>query len=1038
MNITDAMIKKICSSMIYKRGCEYFGEGRVHMRKRSETELSAVVDEDELYNVYISLSENGVNNFLCTCPYYETMQTPCKHIVAVLKHRQSELEDGDRFDNENDKIASELCNIFADTTEKEIIHASFILYIRSASDNNPIYEMSVVLPEYGGVVQGVENFLDCHINSKDFKLERGVSYNSRRMYFPADEEKIISILAEVYETRSSEIMIYQKASYRTVFGQTVARRIFPLLENVDFKVIYDGLNVNGARIKEDNPDIIIDIETYGTEIILSVSEKGFALTSDGEWFFHNDIIYHTEKEWREYFMPVYRSLSREGRTQISFCGENAMLFATHVLPELRNRRGVAITGVDELIVNEKPEFEIYLDIIGTIITAFVIVSYGGIKFRIPDIKTEYSDKIVLRDYEKETEMLSFFDGFERERNLFLLKTDEEIYRFITISLPIIEKNARVVMTSAFKKISVRDDFDMSFNVSYREKTDLLEIGFETDLSDEEINGIIQSLKLRQDFYRMADGGFLNLSSNRKAELLKFLDRIELNEQDIIYRSKQLPKFHMLYLENMDDVSKDESIRNYMQKVRQMEVKIPRGLENVLRNYQCEGIKWFTQLSAMNMGGVLADDMGLGKTLQVIAFIHGIKPEKPVLIAAPSALVYNWQREIEKFTPDASSLVVSGSKEQRAELLKTAGEYEFIITSYPMLRRDIALYTDIDFSYFFIDEAQYIKNYKTMNAVSVKKIKADHKFALTGTPIENSLMELWSIFDFVMPGYLKTSRQFREKFEYPAMRDGDGTVANMLRNIIRPFVMRRMKNDVLNELPEKIETIMLAQMNDKQKVMYSVYLESAKNQARGILTQNGNKLDLLTLLLRLRQICCHPSLFKTGTADMESGKLDLLMELIKSGLGSKHRILVFSQFRSMLDIIKGELKKNEIDYFYINGSTPPQERTQMAERFNGGEGDVFLVSLKAGGTGLNLVGADTVIHYDPWWNPAVTDQATDRAYRIGQTKAVQVIKLAAKGTIEEKILELQDKKRMLAEDIIRVNNKTFSSLSDEEVMSLFDL
>jgi SNF2 family DNA or RNA helicase len=326
----------------------------------------------------------------------------------------------------------------------------------------------------------------------------------------------------------------------------------------------------------------------------------------------------------------------------------------------------------------------------------------------------------------------------------------------------------------------------------------------------------------------------------------------------------------------------------------------------------------------------------------------------------------------------------------------------------------------------------------MNAVSVKKIKADHKFALTGTPIENSLMELWSIFDFVMPGYLKTSRQFREKFEYPAMREGDSAVSDMLRNIIRPFVMRRMKTDVLNELPEKIETIMLAPMNNEQKVMYSMYLESAKNQARGILTQNGNKLDLLTLLLRLRQICCHPALFKSGSGEIGSGKLDLLMELIKSGLGSKHRILVFSQFRSMLDIITGELKKNGTDYFYINGSTPPQERTEMAERFNSGDGDVFLVSLKAGGTGLNLVGADTVIHYDPWWNPAVTDQATDRAYRIGQTKAVQVIKLAAKGTIEEKILELQDKKRMLAEDIIRVNNKTFSSLSDEEVMSLFEL
>jgi SNF2 family DNA or RNA helicase len=299
------------------------------------------------------------------------------------------------------------------------------------------------------------------------------------------------------------------------------------------------------------------------------------------------------------------------------------------------------------------------------------------------------------------------------------------------------------------------------------------------------------------------------------------------------------------------------------------------------------------------------------------------------------------------------------------------------------------------------------------------------------------MELWSIFDFVMPGYLKSAREFRDRFEIPAIRGGDLGVSDMLRGIIRPFVLRRMKNDVLSELPEKIETTMLADLNREQKALYMEFLREVRGQAEGIIRENGNRLILLTLLLRLRQICCHPALFDSAY-NGDSGKLELLLELLKNGVESGHRILIFSQFRSMLDIIAKVLDENRLDYFYINGSTPTDERTQMAEDFNSGERSIFLVSLKAGGTGLNLVGADMVIHYDPWWNPAVTDQATDRAYRIGQTRAVQVIKLAAKGTIEEKILKLQERKRILADDIIRVNTDTFANLSNEEVMSLFEL
>lgn len=1035
MKISDSLIKKICSSMIYKRGVEYFNEGRVHMRKRSEDELTAVVDGEDLYNVQVTMNDEGVDKVLCTCPYYETMQTTCKHIVATLKQRQAELEEGISYKNENDKIASTLCAEFASRKERRKIRASFTVFIKPASRKEALYEISVSLPETGGEIRGLENFLDAYLNYRDFKLDRTTVYNRKNMYFPENEDKIISILSEVYETRSTGIELYQKASSRTTFGASVMSRILPYLSKMDFKLVYDGVILNGVRVLEDDPDIVVDIEAFNREIVLSISEYGFAITPDGEWFLHNETIYKTSHQWREYFMPIYRAFSGENRTQLSFKGDNTMLFAANVLPVLRERHGVVVTGMEELIVSDEPVFEVALDAFDGGITAVAAAVYGAIKFKIPTEDTEQNGKIIIRNIAKENKILSFFNRFDRERAVYRLSGDDEIYRFITEELDELTHYAKITVTDRFKSLKIRDNINLSVNASYKSDIDFLEMSFETDLSPDEMNGIIEAMRMRRAFYRTADGGFISLAHNKKSELLKLMERLDFDISDISSGAKIIPKHHMLYLEHSSDINADESIKTYMEEVRAKEPVIPAELSDVLRPYQKEGIKWLAQLSEMGMGGILADDMGLGKTLQVLAYIHGIKPDKPVIIVTPSTLVYNWQREIERFIPDASSLLITGAKETRKELINTVGEYEFIITSYPLLRRDIALYRNIEFSYCFIDEAQYIKNYKTMNAVSVKKIRASHKFAITGTPIENSLMELWSIFDFVMPGYLKGSREFRERFEIPAMREGDAGVSDTLRSMIRPFVMRRMKDDVLHELPEKIESTMLAELNREQKAVYTAFLEEARGTARGILKEKGSRFAILTLLLRLRQICCHPKLFD-DVYDGESGKLDLFFEIVRSAISSGRRILVFSQFRSMLDIIAEELEKNNMEYFYIHGGTPAESRTQMAECFNNGERSVFLVSLKAGGTGLNLVGADMVIHYDPWWNPAVTDQATDRAYRIGQTKAVQVIKLAAKGTIEEKILQLQDKKRMLADDIIKVNTDTLSSLTDEEIMSLF--
>ncbi len=1037
MNITNAMIKRICSSMIYKRGVEFFNEGRVHLRRRAENELTAVVDGEELYNVRILFENGEISDMFCGCPYYEMMNTPCKHIVATLKQRRAELKAGEIPANDNDKIASLLCSEFIECQAQERIRVSFMLFVNSGTDGDAVFEMSVSLPEYDVSIQHMADFFDAYLNYTDFRIGKKTIYNRRSMSFSENEEKIISVLAEVHQTHSLGADAQSGAA--AVFGSAVVRRILPYLDKVDFKLVYDGMVLGGVRILEEDPDIPIDVRTYDREISLSVSELGFAMTPDGEWFLHNDTIYKTSEMWRRYFMPIHRTLVSENRMQVIFRGDNAMLFAKNVLPRLNNKHGVVISGVNEIVVSSEPEFEIWLDASRDGITAVAVAIYGDIKFTIPTDAGNTNGKIIIRNFDKENRILSFFEGFERSRSAFVLRDERSIYEFVTQSVNILSVMARTVMTDRFKAMFADDDLNMLLSVAY-DDIDYFEMSFETSLTAQEIDSIIAAMRSDAEFYRLSDGRFLDLKEGKNAQKLKLIEELELTGDDIAVGRRKLPKSYLLYLSARDDVEKDESVNKYLDKIRRTEGAVPRCLDGIIRPYQRDGITWLTQLSQMDMGGILADDMGLGKTLQVIAFIHGIKSDRPALVVVPSALLYSWQSEIEKFIPDAKTLIIVGTRDERAELIKSLDDYEFVITSYPLLRRDGALYRDIMFSYCFIDEAQYIKNPKTKNAISVKRINAEHKFALTGTPIENSLTELWSMFDFVMHGYLGGKSEFHNRYELPAVNGGTGSDA--LRSRIRPFVMRRMKKDVLSELPPKIETVMKAELGREQKALYIKYLNDAKSSAQSIVDSGGNKMLILTLLLRLRQICCHPALFLGTDASIgkrgESGKLDLLNELIRNGTDSGHRILVFSQFRSMLDIIAKSLDAADTEYFYINGSTPSAERMAMAERFNGGERGVFLVSLKAGGTGLNLIGADMVIHYDPWWNPAVTDQASDRAYRIGQTRSVQVIRLVSKGSIEEKILKLQQRKRLLADDIIQENHDTLRSLTNDEIMSLFEV
>lgn len=1033
MKISEEDIKKMCTIGIYKSGIDYFKEGRVHIRVRAKDSVVASVDSDRLYNVHIGFSEDGkISETFCTCPYYQTMGSNCKHIVATLEARRRELSSGESICDDNDRVAKELCRNFEEA-EKQRIEAGFILRMTSDEHRRLKYSVSVTLGDSDVPIAGCESFIDAYMGNGEYKLSKHKTFSREKYDFGETEKEIFAVLFEAYQNKCASQSVHTPTLTSTEVGALTVKRLMPLSKKCNCRFVLDGMQLQNVMFIKDAPDVLLDVTATDDNINISVPQSGYALVPDGSWFLYEGDIYETDEEWQSWFMPIYNALSVESRTQIDFRGANSIAFAANVLPRLKGKRGVVLSGVENVVVDDKPDFDVYFDRTEDGISAVVTATYGKIPVRLPE-KGENLDKIVVRDYAGERYILSFFENFSEEAQVLYLLEDGEIFEFLNEKLPKIKALAQVHSSGGFDKLLIDEPPKLSQRVTYDEKIDLLEMGFEADITPSDVVGIINAIRHKKAFFKMKSGEFLPISD----ELYDFeiLDNLDFSYNDVREGKKTVNKYNLLYLSGLFEsgkISADSGFDALVLKIRKIRADIPERMEKILRDYQKTGVHWMKQLSELGFGGILADDMGLGKTLEVIAFVMSEKKEKPTLCVTPSALTYNWLAEINKFAPEARVKIIDGTKEERISLLSDISEYDFIITSYPLLRRDIQEYSGLEFSYCFIDEAQHIKNPKTLSAKAVKKINAEICFAVSGTPVENSLGELWSIFDFILPGHLSGRQQFTLRYEKP-IRQGETGAADALRSKIKPFILRRMKYDVLKELPDKIENTYFAEPAPSQKKMYAAFLAAARREARELL-EFGDRIRILSLLMRLRQICCHPGLIDEDY-DAESGKLTLLEELVESGMESGRRILIFSQFTSMLDIIRKRMEKKGIPCFYLDGSTPSKVRAELADRFNGGEGRVFLVSLKAGGTGLNLTGADMVIHYDPWWNPAVVNQATDRAHRIGQTKAVHVIKLATKGTIEEQILKLQAKKQDLAEDMIRENNAMLSNLSKEEILELF--
>ncbi len=722
-------------------------------------------------------------------------------------------------------------------------------------------------------------------------------------------------------------------------------------------------------------------------------------------------------------------------------------FAKNVLPMVTDVLDIEIKRVD--FASYEPEeavFHSYLDKVDEHIECKTKAIYGSKEYNVAkiaskeeagrDIRSEFHVRTVLEKY--------FVLGGDQQT--YINKDTDSMLEFLETGLHELEALSEIFATDKFKNMRVISMPTVTTGISMH--GNLLDVSWNIEgMSAQEVIDILTAYKRKKKYHRLKSGDFLRMDDKALAVLAELNNGLQFTREQLKNLKAEVPLYRSLYLDSlMKDnaeyirLERDKQFKMVVREMRSMEdgdFELPTQIEAQLRPYQEVGYQWLSGLAKYGFGGILADDMGLGKTLQILTFLAA-HPGSHALVVCPSSLVYNWEAECQRFYPPARTLAVAGAAHLRKNQIEEWEQYDILITSYDLLKRDIDYYEDKLFDYVIIDEAQYIKNASTQAAKAVKAVACKGRFALTGTPIENRLGELWSIFEFLMPGYLFSYKRFKDELESPIVESKDENARIRLSRMVKPFILRRLKKDVLKELPDKVEEVIYARMEGEQNSLYQA------REKQLLMTLAGQtdaefktqKLQILAELTGLRQICCDPALvYENYTQD--SAKTKTCVEVVENAINSGHKVLLFSQFATMLQRLFDIMENRGIHCFLLTGKTSKEERRRLVSEFQNGKADVFLISLKAGGTGLNLTAADMVIHYDPWWNLAAQNQATDRAYRIGQDNKVTVIRLIMKGTIEERILKMQENKQNLADSIISEDGVSISGLDKEQLLSVLE-
>ncbi|AEM21690.1 HepA, Superfamily II D/R helicase, SNF2 family [Brachyspira intermedia PWS/A] len=954
---------------------------------------------------------------------------------------------------------SPLMDNYRDNLYREYYSLSVLLSLRGDNNNERTLGLSLKLidlenkKEYR--VGELESFLfSCVIGEKQNieDDERVIELED----FSKAEAKLIRFLNNLYAEAK-----HIQENGKLWFKDYNAYQCLSLLKDVpnirlESRVITfsdEVLNLQLESYYNENKDLVLNLSIKDVDL-----NRVYTFGENCDFVLYKDIFYETNPSYPRIKKNIFKDSIVVKKDYIKD-------FCSRVLPNLKK-------DFDNI---ELPEDIKENDILAFPAQALVFLDYDGtnvfstIKFKYGSFTVDpYSGKFtssnmfdnevteIYRDTEKEEYFCRTLSKYLEKVGDYTFATsdDEKIFYLCYKILPALQDRGWTCYYSeSFKslKLNVKP---LKMRVSLTKDINFFEINFSFEGVKElhDLSEIVRAVKVEnKEYIRLQNGSFVPID----LEVIDYIAKM-FKENPIEQKEDNrylLPMFSAPYFADMlekhsgIELDLDDNAVDTIANIKRVEYDEtpPKDIVGEFRSYQLIGYKWLRKLADMSLNGILADDMGLGKSFQTIATILKEKEngnKLTSLVVAPTSCVANWECEIKKFAPSLEVIVLSGNLKTRMKKIKAVSNYDVAVISYSTLRRDVKALSENEFNYLILDEAQHIKNANTQNAKMVKSLKSLKRLALSGTPIENSISEMWSMFDFLMPGFLGKHKDFVEDYEAPILAglDSSSEALDNLKTRIAPFILRRLKTDVLTDLPPKHTVVSYCDLTKDQKELYMSILEAARIEIFETVKRKGfaqSHIEIFSALTRLRQVCCHPRLMHEDLRGEShtSGKFNMFIEMIKEAISGGHSVLVFSSFTRMLNLMRSAFKKLGIDYFYLDGAT--KDRMDLVHRFNAGEAPIFLLSLKAAGTGLTLTQADTVMHYDLWWNPAVEDQATDRAYRIGQKRVVTNYKLITRGTIEEKILELQNKKRLLIDTVVGDSMGDINKLSWDEVKNLIN-
>ncbi|MGX6962166.1 DEAD/DEAH box helicase [Vagococcus xieshaowenii] len=1041
-----------------QKGRAYVDEGRVTTLSydRQLEEWYAEVIGTKRYQVVLDGTVKEQDR--CTCPAWES-RGYCKHTVAVelylrdlgyqrVMANNHSLQGLQQSPNISEKLVTTLTN----TLTKHANELSpLAIKVVLESDKGPFDDASIgsltvslKIGYQGGklyIVRDITNFLLKYEQTGVYETKQANYYLSSEA-FDSDAIAFIESLL-VLMKHQRKLLAYDRGM--TLPSKSLLVPKFLIKKWLD-DALFDAslienkmtgtLSPHPLRWEDDLPYQGFISEDNQGVISVKLEPNYDVFFTEENFFYHEGAFSELAYKQLELFRIIQTTLKKVSDNTLVFIQAQRQPFFEVIYPQLKMISQLTFSDSFEIEwVEEELSSALYLTQTDQLLEAQAVFSYGEYSFYYPERSNDY-DVIIQRDIPTETRLARQLEasGFITSSGVLQKQFPEKetLYEFFTKELPSYRE--------LFDQVELEDSIEELFleGMKYQPAMTIdierswLDVKFDiSGISEQEVDGVLTSLVKGEKFHTLANGQMMSLENDSYQRLAEQLKKMA-SRPSFNFGHLQLPKYQSIVLSQQlletDNVTLEPAFEQMVQDLREFDqrpIAVPSTFVGELRPYQLTGYRWLTMLQDYGFGGILADDMGLGKTIQTISYCLHVKEKEaeaePILIIAPASLVYNWKKEFERFAPSLTIAIISGDALSRQEKLEKWEQFDIVLTSYGTYRQDEELYRKRRCHTLFLDEAQMVKNTNTKTFQAIKRANASHRFALSGTPIENKVDEIWAIFYLLMPGLLPSFKKFQ------SLNTED------IRQLIRPFILRRTKQEVLTELPDKVENTIYSELTPEQKVVYLAQLKEIQEQMNGMNTEQfrENRFSILSGITRLRQICCSPELFMPDYQG-ESGKLKQLEALVTSALASGRRMLIFSQFTSMLSIIEERMAQMGQEVFYLRGSTPSAKRQEMVDAFNAGEHNIFLISLKAGGTGLNLTGADTVILYDLWWNPAVEEQATGRAHRMGQKKEVEVWRLVAEGTIEEKIVSLQAQKKSLFTDIL---GSSSSQLTEQDIRAL---